>query len=112
MDFDRATTPDERVKTIIDGQRLSPGFVDIPKREYLLRPEDIEAVFYMYRLTGDPKWMDKAWGMFEQIEKHTRTHIAAASLVDTILLQPSKQDKMESFWLGETLKYAYLVFAE
>jgi hypothetical protein len=66
----------------------------------------------MYRLTGDPKWMEKAWAMFQAIEKHTRTDIAAASLDDVTRKDPHKTDSMESFWLAETLKYFYLIFTE
>lgn len=97
---------------LIRAHRLPPGFVDVRARKYILRPEAIESVFIMYRLTGDPNWMDKAWEMFRAIEKHTRTPVAAASLDDVTSERPNQVDSMESFWLAETLKYFYLVFSE
>lgn len=103
---------DALIEHTIRKRRIPPGFIDISDRKYILRPEAIESVFIMYRITGDIKWMDKAWAMFSSIEKHTRTKIAAASLNDVTRSDPHKIDSMESFWLAETLKYFYLVFSD
>ncbi|KAK3940810.1 glycoside hydrolase [Diplogelasinospora grovesii] len=103
---------DQQITSIIEGRRLPPGFIDIPDKKYILRPEAIESVFIMYRLTGDKQWMEKAWNMFQAIDKHTHTDIAAASLNDVTFSDPTQVDSMESFWLAETLKYFYLVFAD
>lgn len=103
---------EEMVSLHIRKRRLVPGMTDMDDRKYILRPEAIESVFTMYRLTGDATWMDKAWDMFVAIEKHTRTAIAAASLDDVTRADPHKMDSMESFWLAETLKYFFLVFSE
>lgn len=104
--------PDQTVKDIVDGRKLPKGMLDVNDRKYILRPEAIESVFLMYRMTGDASWMDKAWDMFIAVEKHTRTTVAAASLDDVTKVKPQQIDSMESFWLAETLKYFYLVFAE
>ncbi len=50
--------------------------------------------------------------MFASVERHTRSPIAAASLDDVTRPDPTPVDSMESFWLAETLKYFYLVFAD
>lgn len=76
------------------------------------RPEAIESVFILYRISGDPVLQDKAWEMFNNIMKHTITDIAHAGLSDCTVPDPPKQDRMESFWTAETLKYFYLIFAE
>jgi mannosyl-oligosaccharide alpha-1,2-mannosidase len=91
---------------------LPPGFTSIDDAEYKLRPEAIEAVFVLYRLTGDRALQEAAWRMFKAVERCTRTELAHAALVDVAVERPEKADKMESFWLAETLKYFYLVFAE
>ncbi|CAN8095793.1 unnamed protein product [Discula destructiva] len=97
----------------IRSQRLAPGFLEVPIKSYILRPEAIESVFIMYRLTGDKVWMDKAWTMFETIEKLTRSEIGAWGLRDVTQADGGEHlDTMESFWLAETLKYFYLVFSE
>ncbi|KAK0102744.1 hypothetical protein ONS95_006342 [Cadophora gregata] len=88
------------------------GFKSVDDPSYQLRPEAIESVFIMYRLTADPVWMDKGWKMFKAIQKHTRTSIANARVVDVMEAWPTLEDSMETFWLAETLKYFYLLFSE
>lgn len=86
--------------------------VDINDHKYILRPEAVESVFMMWRLTGDSSWQDKAWTMFSNIERHTHSEVASASLEDITRSDPTQVDSMESFWLAETLKYFYLIFAD
>ena len=75
-------------------------------------PEAIESVFYLYRITGDKLYLDKAWDMFSAICKITHTDIANAAVKDVTLEIPEQTDRMESFWLAETLKYFYLIFSD
>jgi mannosyl-oligosaccharide alpha-1,2-mannosidase len=103
----------ERADSIISEGRLPKGFTDIPERKYILRPEAIESVFILYRTTGDPKLLESAWAMFEAIQEHTATELANAAVADvTVSKNPQHTDSMESFWMGETLKYFYLIFSE
>ncbi|PBP20102.1 class I alpha-mannosidase [Diplocarpon rosae] len=88
------------------------GYKRVDDPSYQLRPEAIESVFIMYRLTADPSWLETGWRMFEAIAKHTRTSIAHARLVNVMDADPGHEDSMESFWLGETLKYFYLLYSE
>lgn len=92
--------------------KFPPGFYDIQDRSYKLRPEAIESVFVMYRLTGDPTLLEAAWKMFSTIENYTRTRYGHAGLKDVMNPDSPKDDKMESFWLAETLKYFFLIFSE
>lgn len=96
----------------IQEHRLPPGYTKITARDYRLRPEAIESVFIMYRLTGDKTWQDKGWTMFEAVDKATKTEIAHAGIKDVTSALGEQQDSMESFWLAETLKYYYLLFSE
>lgn len=105
-------TTDERVQYFIKNSRLPPGFTDIDDRRYLLRPEAIESIFIMYRITGDPALQDAAWRMFTNIEKYTKTDLANSAVNDVTVEAPWKDNRMESFWLAETLKYFYLIFSE
>ncbi|OJJ82862.1 class I alpha-mannosidase 1A [Aspergillus glaucus CBS 516.65] len=107
-----AALADDYVKARIREERLPPGIVRMTDRRYLLRPEAIESVFIMYRLTGDNYWREKGWRMFEGIAKHTRTNFAHSAIEDVTSMQPEFQDSMESFWLSETLKYFYLLFSD
>ncbi|KAI1412647.1 glycoside hydrolase family 47 protein [Hypoxylon sp. FL1857] len=98
---------------IISESRLPKGFTKIKETGYLLRPEAIESVFILYRVTGRPDLLESAWAMFEAIQENTKTTFANAALSDvTVSSNPPKEDSMESFWMGETLKYFYLIFSE
>jgi mannosyl-oligosaccharide alpha-1,2-mannosidase len=117
---------------------VSPGFLDIRDKRYLLRPEAIESVFVMYRITGDEIYLDLAWDMFSNIVAASRTPYAHGQVLDVTLKTPpggiswepktpgvvetenpagkfatsdNVEDKMESFWTAETLKYFYLIFS-
>lgn len=96
----------------IKEDRIPPGMVEVSSPKYLLRPEAIESVFIMYRITGDDYWRQKGWKMFESISKNTRTQIAHSAIKDVTSEVPYFTDVMESFWLGETLKYFYLLFSD
>lgn len=110
----------------------SPGFTDVFDKRYLLRPEAIESVFIMYRITGEESYLDDAWDMFTSIVAASRTPYANGQVID-VTLDPADmegiggqrapgsmssettkgniEDKMESFWTAETLKYFYLIFS-
>ncbi|KAF2728052.1 glycosyl hydrolase [Polyplosphaeria fusca] len=89
-----------------------PGFISVSDARYNLRPEAIESVFYLYRITGDSSYQDTAWDMFQAIDSLTRTEYGNAVLRDVMFGDGSeKEDRMETFWLGETLKYFWLVFS-
>ncbi|KAL4919920.1 glycoside hydrolase [Aspergillus aurantiobrunneus] len=99
-------------KALIENLGLYPGVSEIADARYMLRPEAIESVFIMYRITGDKKYQDAAWRMFKSIEKVTRTKYAHAAIKNVQKAKPVQLDYMESFWLSETLKYFYLIFSE
>ncbi|KAL5361334.1 glycosyl hydrolase family 47-domain-containing protein [Aspergillus floccosus] len=106
------TSHEEYVIARIQKEHLPPGVVNIPSRKYILRPEAIESVFIMYRMTGDEYWREKGWKMFQAVSKYTRTEFANSAIDDVTVDHPQMKDEMESFWLGETLKYFYLLFSD
>lgn len=65
----------------------------------------------MYRITGDKKYQEVAWSMFAAIERHSRTGISWAAMSDVMAKYPEQTDSQESFWMGETLKYFFLIFS-
>jgi len=77
----------------------------------LLRPELVESLYYMYYLTGDKMYQDWGWNIFESFEKYTRQIDGYSSINDVRNKDNVRpRDKMESFFLAETLKYFYLLF--
>ncbi|KAG5985408.1 hypothetical protein E4U43_006068, partial [Claviceps pusilla] len=79
---------------------------------YILRPETMESLYYAYRLTGDRKYQDWAWRAFDKIRQRARVNDAFAELTDVTQANGGGfVDEMQSFWMAETLKYLYLIFA-
>ena len=98
-------------------KRMVPGPED-GDRLSLQRPEALESMFYMWRLTKDKKYREWGWEIFEQgIERHYRVdgpegqgYVGLEDATAPLeLLYP--HDRMESFFLAETLKYLYLLFS-
>ncbi|KAK9793227.1 hypothetical protein WJX73_006594 [Symbiochloris irregularis] len=54
-----------------------------------------------------PEFVHWAWSMFEAFEKHCRVAAGYAGLRDVNL--GGNDNTMQSFWIAETLKYAYLL---
>lgn len=76
---------------------------------YALRPENIESCFYLYRQTHNPEFLYMGKRMIDNILDKCRTDAGYAELKNVQTLE--KEDAMESFFLAETLKYAFLLFA-
>jgi len=74
-----------------------PSFIGGMDRRYILRPEAIESVFYMWRITGDPEWQEKGWRMWESIEEATRTDLAYSAIKDVNDKNSDKADSMERY---------------
>ncbi|KAL6850678.1 hypothetical protein ACO1O0_007802 [Amphichorda felina] len=91
---------------------LNKGWMNARDPRYILRPEAIESIFILYRMTGNEEFRDIAWDMFQGIIRSTETPLAYAAIRDVMESgTPTKEDSMESFWLAETLKYFYLIFS-
>ncbi len=92
---------------------LPKGFTTAKDPRYILRPEAIESIFILWRITGDPSFRETAWEMFQAVAKVTDTVYANAAIMDVNAPGGGeKEDYMESFWTAETLKYFYLCFTD
>ncbi|KAK2073762.1 hypothetical protein P8C59_008012 [Phyllachora maydis] len=92
---------------------LPRGVATVGTPGYRLRPEAIESLFILYRITGKRELQDVAWRMYSSIQQATETRYANSAIVDVrVAGGTEKADSMESFWLAETLKYFYLIFSE
>lgn len=76
---------------------------------YPLRPEIIESAWYLRRATGDPKYVAMGEAFLDALVAHARTPdgYTVISNVETM----ARGDLMPSYFLAETLKYLYLIFA-
>ncbi len=73
-----------------------------------LRPEFIESTYHIYRATKDPWYLYVGEMVQRDISRRCWTACGWAGLQN--VLDGEKSDRMESFFLGETTKYIYLLF--
>lgn len=87
-------------------QQLAKGFKHARDPKYILRPEAIESVFYLYRATGDHELRNIAWRMFQSVVDATETRLAYAAIKDvTVMGETEKEDSMEVCGLPCDHKY-------
>jgi hypothetical protein len=72
------------------------------------RPEFIESTYHIYRATRDPWYLHVGEMVLKDIKRRCYAECGWAGLQD--VQTGEKQDRMESFFLGETAKYMYLLF--
>lgn len=100
----------------------------------LQRPETVESLFMMWRITEDPIYREWGWKIFQAFKEHTSVDGKGYTSVNNVnAVPPVWRDNMESFWLvscvakctlevfvsgakltsvqAETLKYLYLLFS-
>jgi mannosidase alpha-like ER degradation enhancer 2 len=80
---------------------VSPG--------YQLRPEIVESAYVLHRLTGDPRYVEMGRAIFDDLVRYCRTETGYTTLKSVVTKEQG--DYMHSFFLAETLKYLYLLFA-
>ncbi|XP_054466748.1 mannosidase, alpha, class 1B, member 1b isoform X2 [Anoplopoma fimbria] len=88
--------------------------VKLADRHNLLRPETVESLFYLFRFTRDHKYREWGWEILQNFNKYTKVSSGGYTSINNVRDPdyPSPRDKMESFFLGETLKYLYLLFSD
>ncbi|PWN27314.1 seven-hairpin glycosidase, partial [Jaminaea rosea] len=108
--FEQLTDPDGTKRR---GKARGWPIVGVARQtsDYRGRPETIESVLYMWRITGDPVWQDRGWQMFASWVTHAMTKVGFANIQDVQALPAILNDNMESFVFAETFKYYYLLFS-
>ncbi|KAI2604692.1 glycoside hydrolase family 47 protein [Hypoxylon sp. NC1633] len=72
------------------------------------RPEFIESTYHLYHVTRDPWYLYAGEMVLKDINRRCKTKCGWSGLQD--VRTGEKSDRMESFFLGETAKYLYLLF--
>jgi mannosyl-oligosaccharide alpha-1,2-mannosidase len=86
---------DEEEWEVVGSPDLPKGYKNARDPRYLLRPEAIESVFLMYRMTGKEEYQEMAWTMFQSIRKATETSLAFSSIQSVRTTNTVKADSME-----------------
>ncbi|KAK5872585.1 hypothetical protein PBY51_013269 [Eleginops maclovinus] len=77
---------------------------------YPLRPELVESTYLLYQATKNPFYLHVGMDILQSLEKNAKVKCGYATLHHVV--DKSKEDRMESFFLSETCKYLYLLFDE
>jgi mannosyl-oligosaccharide alpha-1,2-mannosidase len=85
--------------------------IDPNAKHYLLRPETVESLFLLYRVTGDEMYRNWGWEIFTAIENHCRLSNGYSGVKDVNTVPVVHDNLQQSFFLAETLKYLYLLFS-
>ncbi|KAF2764427.1 seven-hairpin glycosidase [Teratosphaeria nubilosa] len=86
------------------------SFIDPAFKHWAGRPEFIESTYYLYQATKDPWYLHVGEMALRDIHRRCWTKCGWTDLSDVI--SGEQRDRMESFFLGETAKYLYLLFTE
>lgn len=76
---------------------------------YPLRPEIMESAYYLYHYTKDPQYQEMGRRFFIGLQTRCRTDAGYTVLKDVV--KNEKGDLQPSYFLAESLKYLYLLFA-
>ena len=74
------------------------------------RPELLESAYHLYTATKDDKYLGFGRDVFGHLNSKLKVKCGYAALAD--VLTGRLDDRMDSFFLAETLKYMYLLFDE
>ena len=99
-----------------------PCTVPIPQ-VYRLRPETVESLYYMWYYTGDERFQRDGYEIWRAISKYTKTKYGYSAVAwqkpervskqpGHLLFKPKFENKQESYFPAETLKYFFLLFSK
>ncbi|MEX2115378.1 MAG: glycoside hydrolase family 47 protein [Bacteroidota bacterium] len=83
--------------------------MEAARPRYFLNPEIMESAYYLYQATHDPRYLEMGKAFLDSLMKYCRLDEGYSELKS--VLTKEKSDRMESYFLSETLKYLYLLFA-
>jgi len=94
---------------------LAPDVVEVEPSmravdpQYKLRPETLESLFYVHRVTGNETYRKWSFEIFKAIDQHTRAPYGFAGVRDVREVPVRLLNSEETFMGAETLKYALLI---
>jgi mannosyl-oligosaccharide alpha-1,2-mannosidase len=97
--FNTDTTKNEDITIKPNDRYVLVEYAD--GRHNIQRPETVESLFILWRITGDVKYREWGWTIFHAFEKWGKVGNGGGytSLDDVTQIPPPKRDSMESFWL-------------
>ncbi len=93
----------------IEPEEIDYKTMQVTSPGYPLRPEVIESAYYLYFYTKDEKYTEMGSTFLLSLVRFCKADAGYAALKNVETRE--KNDNMESFFLAETLKYLYLIYA-
>lgn len=97
-----------RFSALPERYNMASGAIEGGLGWWVGRPELIESTWYLYRATEDPWFIYVGEMILRDIKRRCWTKCGWAGIQN--VLTGEKIDRMESFFLGETAKYFFLLF--
>ncbi|CAH9136277.1 unnamed protein product [Cuscuta epithymum] len=91
-----------------EGFNLATLNVQPGQKSYPLRPELIESTYWLYKATRDPRYLDAGRDILASLQYGARCTCGYCHISDVEFHK--QEDRMESFFLAETVKYLWLLF--
>jgi mannosyl-oligosaccharide alpha-1,2-mannosidase len=92
------------------------GCYQVKSSRFHLRPETVESLFYLFRLTEDPMYQEWGWNIARAINASCRTPSGFSGVESVTMQAPDGSfplsNRMESYFIAETLKYLFLLFSD
>jgi len=93
----------------IEPEQFDYATMTAARKRYFLNPEIMESAYYLYVHTEDDHYRQMGKVLFDSLRTYCRVEAGYAELQDVTTKE--HYDRMESYFLAETLKYLYLLFA-
>ena len=93
----------------IEPEEIDYKTMKVTSPGYPLRPEIIESAYYLYFYSKDARYTEMGSTFLLSLVRLCKTDSGYAALKNVETHE--KNDSMESFFLAETLKYLYLIYA-
>ncbi|KAK5938867.1 hypothetical protein PMZ80_009059 [Knufia obscura] len=98
----------QRFSALPERYNMASGGIEGGLGWWVGRPELIESTWYLYRATEDPFYIYVGEMFLRDIKRRCWTRCGWAGIQNVVTGE--KIDRMESFFLGETAKYLFLLF--
>lgn len=94
-------SPPQKLDSAADAEWKKDFNIKPGDKHNLQRPETVESLFYMWRITGDEIYREWGWEMFKSFMEYTAVEHGGGftSLRNADTIPPATMDNMESFWL-------------
>ena len=113
-DLPRAKRLQESAYTMLTTSGIQPEQIDYQSMKvidprFLLRSGIIESTYYLYYFTKDTRYLEMGQTFLDSLMRYCKTENGYAEIGS--ITTKERNDVMDSFFLSETLKYLYLLYA-